>query len=312
VQARNSFDVSVVIALFNKADYIRTAVESVMSQSHPAREIIIVDDGSTDGGPERICDLVHNRVRIISQDNAGPSAARNRGVAEAHCPWVAFLDADDVWLKNHLTTLAEAAKSFPGAAVVGSNYARATEPFSESLTSEPRLEDFFTTPPPGSFCASSVAVRHSAFQASGGFGDFWPGEDVELWARLALDHEVAISPKITALYRQRTGGLMDQSTGRFGNKVEMQPIFNTLNSALADQRHAPRHRAIARYRDQWLALFARQALVAGRPEVASAYLGEMERGSREAGAIMPMLARLPAPLLRAAMRVRSALRSAQK
>jgi glycosyltransferase involved in cell wall biosynthesis len=280
----HSFDVSVVIPLFNKANYVRAAVQSVIAQSFPAREIIVVDDGSTDGSLEQIRDLGKERVRIIAQRNAGPAVARNRGAAEATCSWIAFLDADDIWLEDHLATLAQVSKAFPQAAVVGSNFALDSLPFPKNSQAGQRLVDFFAVAPPGPFCASSVAVRGSAFQASGGFGAFWPGEDVELWSRLALDHPVAISPRTTALYRQQTGGLMDQSQGRFGERLEMQPIFDTLDAALANKKCASRHQAIARYRDQWLATFARQALVAGRPEIASAYLKRMQLGSGVGGA----------------------------
>jgi glycosyltransferase involved in cell wall biosynthesis len=308
VPPRPSFDVSVVIPLFNKADYVRDAVESVIAQSLAAREIIVVDDGSTDGSARRIADLAGERVRIVEQSNAGPGPARNRGVAEASTDWVAFLDADDTWLQDHLATLADVAKAFPQAAVVGSSFALGSAPLPETSEKEPRLVDLFVIAEPIFFCASSVAVRRSVFEQSGAFGAFWPGEDVDLWARLALDHDIAISPKTTALYRQQTGGLMDQSKERFGNKVEMQPIFGTLDAALADERYTSRHRVIAGYRDQWLAIFARQALAAGRPRVASAYLQQMQPGSLERGLAMRILARLPSPLLKIAMHLRSTLR----
>jgi hypothetical protein len=309
VPLRGSFDASVVIPLFNKADFVRAAVQSVIAQSLSAKAIIVVDDGSTDGSADRIRDLVDDRLRIVVQDNAGPAAARNRGVAEASGSWVAFLDADDIWLEDHLATLAEVAKAFPEAAVVGSNYALDSAPFPKSSKAEAsRLIDFFASAQPGYFYTSSVAVRRSVFQNSGGFRDCWPGEDVELWARLALNHPIATSPKATVLYRQQTGGLMDQSKEQSCNKVEMQPIFGTLDAALGDERYTSRHRVIASYRDQWLAIFVRQALAAGRPRVAAAYLQQMQPGSLEGGFAMRILARLPSPLLKIAMHLRSTLR----
>lgn len=306
----SSFAVSVVIPLYNKAGFVREAIESALRQTHAPDEIVLIDDGSTDDSLERVQDLLVGRVRLVRQANGGPGHARNRGTAEARYRWIAFLDADDVWLDDHLSALAEVSAAFPEASLLGSAYAQGKSHRVKDLNVDPRQIDLFELPPPGPFYTSSVAVRRSVLGKSGGFGDYWPGEDAELWVRLGLDHACAITRRTTVLYRQETGGLMDQSQGRFGNAVELHPIFETLARALADRRYAPRRRAIARYRDRWLAIFARQALVAGRPAVASAYLKQMEPGSREAGRMVAMLATLPGPVLRAAMRARSALRRA--
>jgi glycosyltransferase involved in cell wall biosynthesis len=95
--------ISVVIGLYNKRPYIARAVESVFSQSITDLELIVVDDGSTDGGPAEL-DLYRtdSRLRIICQANAGNGAARNRGMRESYAPLIAFLDADDAFLPGHI------------------------------------------------------------------------------------------------------------------------------------------------------------------------------------------------------------------
>jgi glycosyltransferase involved in cell wall biosynthesis len=95
---------SVVIPLYQKAPYVQRALISVAEQTIRDIEIIVVDDGSTDGGADIARAFPDPRVRVISQENMGPGAARNRGIAEAGAPVVAFLDADDEWLPTFMET----------------------------------------------------------------------------------------------------------------------------------------------------------------------------------------------------------------
>lgn len=108
----NCPSISVVIPLFNGADHIVRALEGVFAQTLLPREVIIVDDGSTDDGADRARQLASPvPVRIYAQPNAGQSAARNRGVALATGDWIAFLDQDDIWRPQHLGKLHDAAAS---------------------------------------------------------------------------------------------------------------------------------------------------------------------------------------------------------
>jgi glycosyltransferase involved in cell wall biosynthesis len=99
-------DVSVVIPAYNAQAVIGRAVESVLSQTIPPSEILVIDDGSTDCTGRAVAQY-GDKVRYIRQDNAGASAARNRGIQEARGWWIAFLDADDQWLPNRLQRQAE-------------------------------------------------------------------------------------------------------------------------------------------------------------------------------------------------------------
>ena len=98
--------VSVIVPTYNRAGTIRRAVDSVLAQTHTDRELIIVDDGSVDGTVDLLKDYA-GRIRVIVQENAGPSAARNRGVAESRGSIVAFLDSDDQWLPEKLSLQVE-------------------------------------------------------------------------------------------------------------------------------------------------------------------------------------------------------------
>lgn len=94
--------VSVIVPLFNKADYIGRALASISAQTFEDFEVIVVDDGSTDDGAERARKHSDKRVKVLTQPNGGPGAARNRGVAEASGELLAFLDADDEWMPDYL------------------------------------------------------------------------------------------------------------------------------------------------------------------------------------------------------------------
>src|SRR5688500_16575975 len=94
------FDCTVIIPLFNKGAYVERAITQALAQTLAPVEVLVIDDGSTDGGPAKVAELAraHQAIRLIRQGNAGASAARNRGIREAHSAWVAFLDADDGYL----------------------------------------------------------------------------------------------------------------------------------------------------------------------------------------------------------------------
>jgi GT2 family glycosyltransferase len=115
--------VSIIVPLYNKAPYVRRALESIFAQSYTDVEVIVVDDGSTDGGPA-IVESFGNAARLIVQANAGPGAARNAGIREAHGSLLAFLDADDEWLPGYLERSVALLERDPAAASVTSAWVR--------------------------------------------------------------------------------------------------------------------------------------------------------------------------------------------
>src|SRR3546814_1127294 len=104
---------SVIIPLFNKGKHIESTLESVQAQTFEDFEVIVVDDGSTDSGPDVVRKFASARIRMITQANAGVSAARNRGVSEAKGENIAFLDADDIWTPQHLSELNRLIDAYP-------------------------------------------------------------------------------------------------------------------------------------------------------------------------------------------------------
>lgn len=105
--------ISVVIPTYNRLAYLREALASVLAQTRPADEILVVDDGSTDGTEEALR-AMPAPVRYFRQQNAGPAAARNHGLSEARGDWIAFLDSDDLWVPEKLAAQLEFLEQHPG------------------------------------------------------------------------------------------------------------------------------------------------------------------------------------------------------
>lgn len=204
--------VSVVIPLYEKGPHVERAVLSVLAQSLPAHEVIVVDDGSTDDGPERVRRIRDPRVRLVRQENRGVSAARNRGVREAGAGCVAFLDADDEWLPDFLAEAGRLRGAFPEAAVWATSYLIEGAGGVRRPARVPGFSPDYRGPlhdypallhegdPP--FCTISAAIEKEAFLSVGGFPEaVRAGEDLVLFFKLSCRRRLAWSARPCALYR---------------------------------------------------------------------------------------------------------------
>lgn len=201
---------SVVVPLFNKAAYIRRCLDSLVAQSHPHFEVLVVNDGSTDEGPQIVREFADERIRLIDQENQGVSAARNKGIRIAKEDWVAFLDADDEYAPDFLATVAEQVHGHPEADLVyGAAYfthdASATLPQAPLCPPVP-VEDYFRFVVSGEgpeVNTSCVAVRRTALNRSGEFPVGVPiGEDSDLWFRLGCVARFVHVPRLLAIYHR--------------------------------------------------------------------------------------------------------------
>src|SRR5437879_3505099 len=113
VHVGTSMNVSALITTFNRSHYVRRAIESVLSQTVPVNEVIVVDDGSIDGTAQLIERRFGNRICVVRQSNQGVSGARQRAIREARSEWVAFLDSDDEWTQDRNHLFQEAAVNLP-------------------------------------------------------------------------------------------------------------------------------------------------------------------------------------------------------
>lgn len=201
--------VSVVIPTYDRADLLPQAVESALAQSYPNVEIVVVDDGSTDGTAALLASW-GERIRSLRLDRAGPSGARNAGIREATGEFVAFLDSDDVWMPDKLARQMEVFRAHPGTGMVGGG-CRYIDAKGRPLPMEEAGPDVVTleelqifTALPGS--ASNVLVRRALLDEVGGFDeDLHRAEDRELWMRIAERAEVRCVPECTVAIRLHDG-----------------------------------------------------------------------------------------------------------
>lgn len=188
VQSATSRRISVVIPLYNKEREVERAVRSVLQQSLATLEIIVVDDGSTDSSAAVVEAIGSPRVRLVRQPNAGVSAARNRGIAEAKGDYVALLDADDMWLTGYIAEICRLiehydADAFATAFDIVSSRGRtpAAVPSAEGLV------DICAEALAGRFpiIPSTATLRREAVLRAGGFPEGMRiGEDQWLWVRM--------------------------------------------------------------------------------------------------------------------------------
>ena len=193
---------SVVIPLYNKEKYIQRAIKSVLAQTVQDFELIIVDDGSTDGSYEAANKIKDPRIRIIRQENRGVSAARNRGVSEAKYNWVAFLDADDEWLPEFLNAICKLQEDFPNEKGFTTSYFQKWENRRIDPTLDSRFYskgyrgkiNFFRDWDYGEavISSSSVVLHKEAIKSIGGFPEeIKIREDNNTWIRFSLKYEIA-------------------------------------------------------------------------------------------------------------------------
>jgi len=204
--------VSVIIPLFNKESYIERALRSVQNQTFNDFEVIVIDDGSTDGSVDVVESIDDDRIFLFSQENMGASIARNNGVKKSKSNFIAFLDADDEWKDGHLENLIRLKKKFPDAGAYSSSYLICNHR-NKIINNKYRcippspwegiLPNYFKSELEGAHPISSITVgiHKHVFLEMSGFDENAPqGEDLDLWAKIAIKYPIAFSWKVGAIY----------------------------------------------------------------------------------------------------------------
>jgi glycosyltransferase involved in cell wall biosynthesis len=206
--------VSVVIPTWNCAHWVTEAVQSVLDQTFDGYEVIVVDDGSTDGTAEALEPWL-DRIRYIRQDNAGQSAARNRGIRESRGEFVAFLDADDRWEPNHLESVLQTFEKHPeaGAVCAGDRDIDATGRITGRVHLKRTPGPFFTTAgmiarDTGIGCGRPPIARRSLLEEAGGYDEtFRTAVDCEMWIRCSFLTTMVYMPDPLVLRRRHDHNL---------------------------------------------------------------------------------------------------------
>lgn len=197
---------SVIIPLYNKEKSIESTIQSVLDQSFQGFEIVVVNDGSTDNSIGVVEQMNVPNLRIIHQENQGVSAARNKGIKEGKNHWIAFLDGDDIWEKNHLEEMKNLIEKYPDKQFFATSFARSDG--KEIKMWKPEVDDYvvpnyFTGMLRQHLVSTIVLVIHrSVFDMMKGFDPHLTiGEDLDLWGRIGKLLPLVKSNKVTALYR---------------------------------------------------------------------------------------------------------------
>ncbi len=232
--------VSVILPSYNRADWLRAAIDSVLAQDYPAYQLIVVDDGSQDETPALLRSY-GNRLSRLRQSNKGVSAARNAGIGRAQGELIAFLDSDDRWLPQKLAVQVAYMQAHPELLFCQTEEIwmrrgvrvnpKQKHQKQAGMIFEPSLRLCLISP-------SAVMMRRDFFQKVGRFDESLPAcEDYDLWLRACSRYPVGLVPEPLIV---KQGGHADQlSAGPGLDRYRITAIRNILESGrLSPAQHA--------------------------------------------------------------------------
>ncbi len=197
--------ITVVVTAFNASLTIEDAIDGVLKQRTPDLELIVVDDGSTDGTAE-LARALAPMAEVVVQENSGPSAARNAGMARATGELVAFLDGDDVWHPEKLARQLEVFESHPELDLLATTWSRGYP--KQEGDGELRWLSYLDQLTLNQFQTSTVLARRSLLEMVGGFDPELDGvEDWEFWTRCAVHGTIAVLESKLVMYRDSPEGV---------------------------------------------------------------------------------------------------------
>ena len=201
--------------------------------------MLIINDESTDESEALVLGFNDIRIQLYSQENQGVSVARNLGIEKAKYEYIAFLDADDLWMENHLETLKDLIETYPNAGIYASRYELVFKNLSKKIPKfnglsfdfKGYVNDYFYATQNNSLSLTLVtAVPKSIFSAIGNFDiEITSGQDIDMWLRIALKYPIVISNKITASYLHYIEGSLSKTSILNKKTIRFNEYINEEN-----------------------------------------------------------------------------------
>ncbi len=270
---------SVVIPTYNRRDIIHRAIDSVLQQDFKDFELIVVDDGSTDNTSD-VLEVYGKRIRVVCQEHAGVSSARNQGIKSAHGELIAFLDSDDEWLPAKLGKQVERRRDGQTSFICHTDeiWMRDGREIPQRQIHRKQGGHFFERALERCLISpSSAMISSSLLEKVGLFDENFPAaEDFDLWLRITAFYRVDFVPEPLVI---KHGGRRDQlsATTVAIDKYRIRAILKILSNPELPVRY--RERAIEELRRK-CGIVAQGCRKRGREEEAAAYEGLAESYSR--------------------------------
>ena len=251
MKTSDNITITAVIPAYNAGKHISRAIDSVLAQTHPADEIIVIDDGSKDDTSEKIAGY-GNKVKCLHQQNSGPSTARNTGIDAAQSDWIAFLDSDDEWRSDKLEKQINLLKRNEDLAWITSNYIRClcneqrTAPAISShiisvLTDDKDCcEKFLAAFAQGAYgCTDTLLVKREVLKQVNGFeASQKNAEDMDLWWKIAYIYPAIgfVNETLSTYHLDVSSSIShtEQNWGQYRNMIERHIELSTSHNKFDD------------------------------------------------------------------------------
>ena len=301
---------SIVIPLYNKQKDIAATLRSVFAQTFADFEVVVINDGSTDGSENEVLQFDDNRIVYIKTENRGVSQARNLGIENSKGEYIAFLDADDYWFPGHLETLHQLITEYSEAGLFTSNYRFAypngtlvdTDFSSLGSNFSGIVENVFKHSLKNRLMwTSCVVVKSEVFDIVGMFDTsitLGAGEDTDMWIRVALKYPVAHTSRVTAHYNLA-------GSNRVSHAKTLQRSFAKLDKFTEEESIDP---YLKKFIDLYRSVYALAHKMAGDKKTAKFYLKSLNENSIPAKSVL--LLKMPSFILRILFRVKHLLKKA--
>jgi glycosyltransferase involved in cell wall biosynthesis len=261
--------VSVVMSVYNARAHVREAVESILRQTYDDFELVVIDDGSTDGSGELVSKFTDERIRLVRQSNCGLAAALNHGIMLARGRYIARMDADDVSDLDRLLRQVDLLNVRPDVAIVGTSFEVIDERGNhlETFWALPHDEDIrrqlLVRNP---FGHGTVMIRKEALLAVGGYR-LVAIEDYDLWIRVLREYRGANVPDVLYHWRVNPSGMSHGSAA--ARKIPLHDLVRSIDPEVAGR--LPTYRAARRRLREYEVLDRAVAGKIGQQYVADLY-----------------------------------------